>query len=172
MLALRWQDIDLNAATMRIERSLEQTKKGGLRFKAPKTKRGRRTISLPADVVAALRARLKEQREQWLALGAGRVPNDGLVFATWDGSTRTPNALSKDWAETMAALGLPYTLHALRHTHASALIAGGMDVETLSRRLGHANATITLKVYSHLFSNTDDRAADIMDAVFSRVRTD
>jgi integrase len=175
MLALRRQDVDLVAGTMRIERSLEQTKAGGLRFKPPKTKRGKRTISLPADVVAVLRERFKEQQEQWLAVGAGRVPDDALVFATWNGAPRTPNALSKDWAETMVALGLPYTLHALRHTHASALIAGGMDVETLSRRLGHANATITLKVYSHLFTNTDDRAVEIMGAVFSRatlVRTD
>jgi len=170
MLALRWQDIDLAAGTMKIERSLEQTKAGGLRFKAPKSKRGRRTITLPADVIAVLRERSKEQQEQWLALGRGRVPASALVFATWDGSLRSPNALSKDWAETMVKLGLPYTLHALRHSHASALIAGGMDVETLSRRLGHAKSSITLNVYSHFFKPADDRAASIMDAVFSHGR--
>jgi integrase len=171
MLALRRQDIDLAAGSMRIERSLEQTK-AGLRFKPPKTKRGKRTITLPTNVVAELRARFKQQQEQWLALGLGKVPDDALVFATWDGSPRSPNALSTEWAETMVDLGLRYTLHSLRHAHASALIAGGMDVETLSRRLGHAKASITLNVYSHLFSNTDDRAAEIMEAAFSHVRTD
>jgi integrase len=60
----------------------------------------------------------------------------------------------------------------LRHTHASALIAGGMDVETLSRRLGHAKSSITLDVYSHLFKPADDRAVSIMDAVFSGGRTE
>ena len=64
------------------------------------------------------------------------------------------------------------TLHALRHTHASSLIAAGVDVLTISRRLGHASPTITLGVYRHLYSNTDDRAAQIMEAMFSQVGTD
>lgn len=51
------------------------------------------------------------------------------------------------------------TLHALRHTHASQLIAAGLDVVTVSRRLGHSNPTVTLNVYAHLFGNTDERAA-------------
>jgi len=88
------------------------------------------------------------------------------------GGARTPNALSKDWSETMANLGMKITLHALRHTHASQLIAAGMDVVTISRRLGHASPTITLNVYGHLFSNTDDRAAEIMEAAFSRAWTE
>ena len=63
------------------------------------------------------------------------------------------------------------TVHSLHHTHASQLIAAGMDVLTISRRLGHASPTITLAVYGHLFSNTDARAAEIMEATFSKVRT-
>jgi integrase len=170
MLALRWQDID--GDRMRIERSLEQTKAGGLRFKSPKTKTSRRTISIPPAVVAELRGHRKAQQERWLALGLGKVRDDALVFATWEGKPRTPNALSKDWGEMMVRLGMKITLHALRHTHASQLIAAGMDVVTISRRLGHASPTITLGVYGHLFSNTDDRAAAIMEAAFSRMRTD
>ena len=54
------------------------------------------------------------------------------------------------------------SLHALRHRHASQLIAAGMDVLTISRRLGHGSPTITLGVYGHLFTNTDDRAAQIL----------
>jgi integrase len=172
MLALRWRDVDFAAGKVRVERSLEQTKAGGLRFKAPKTKRGRRTISIAPSAMAELRAHRKAQQERWLALGLGKVRDDALVFATWNGEPRTPNALSKDWSETMAAMGFRITLHALRHTHASQLIAAGMDVVTISRRLGHASPTITLGVYGHLFSNTDDRAAEIMEAAFSRMRTE
>lgn len=172
MLALRWQDIDLATGKVRIERSLEQTKAGGLRFKTTKTKRGRRTITIAPSVSMVLRAHRKTQQERWLALGAGRLPEDALVFATWSGEPRTPNALSKDWSETTADFGLKITLHALRHTHASMLIASGMDVVTLSRRLGHASPTVTLGVYGHLYSNTDDRAAEITEAAFSRLRTD
>jgi len=59
------------------------------------------------------------------------------------------------------------SLHALRHTHASQLIASGMDVITISRRLGHGSPTITLGVYGHLFTNSDDRAAQIMETAFA-----
>jgi integrase len=168
MLALRWQDIE--GGKLRVERRLEQTKTGGLRFKSPKTKTSRRSISIPPSVTAELRAHRRVQQERWLALGMGKIKDDGLVLATWNGETRTPNALSKDWSEMMSALGLKITLHSLRHTHASQLIAAGMDVISVSRRLGHASPSITLNVYGHLFSNTDDRAADIVGAALARMQ--
>jgi integrase len=171
ILALRWHDIDLDNAKLRVERSVEQTK-AGLRFKSPKTKHGRRTISIPASTVSELRAHWKTQQEQRLALGQGKSPPDALVFATWNGLARSPNALTKEWSVTMAEAGLKVTLHALRHTHASSLIAAGIDVLTISRRLGHASPTITLGVYGHLFSNTDDRAAQVIEAMFSGLRTE
>jgi integrase len=64
------------------------------------------------------------------------------------------------------------SLHALRHTHASQLIASGMDVLTISRRLGHASPTITLEVYGNLFANTDDRAAQVIEAAITRPATE
>jgi integrase len=68
------------------------------------------------------------------------------------------------------ALGLSnVTLHAWRHTHASQLIASGMDVLTISRRLGQGSASITLNVYGHLFHASDDRAASVFENAFSRV---
>jgi integrase len=152
----------LDGATLRIEQALEQTKRGGLVFKAPKTRYGRRTITLPPSTVAELRAHWKAQQEQRLALGLGKAPEDALVFATWDGSTRSPNAVTKEWSLAMKAIGLKATLHSLRHTHASTLIASGLDVLTISRRLGHGSPAITLGVYGHLFK-TDDRAAAIME---------
>src|SRR5262245_22837462 len=63
----------------------------------------------------------------------------------------------------MKAAGFTATLHSLRHTHASTLIASGLDVLTVSRRLGHGSAALTLNVYGHLFK-PDDRAAAIMEA--------
>ena len=171
LLALRWQDVDLDCGKLRVERSLEQTK-AGLRFKSPKTKHGRRSISIPPSVVSELRAHWKAQQEQRLALGLGKAPDDALVFSTWDGQTRSPNALTKEWSVAMAAAGINASFHSLRHSHASSLIAAGIDVLTISRRLGHASPSITLSVYGHLFSNTDDRAAEVVEAMFSRVRTE
>jgi integrase len=64
----------------------------------------------------------------------------------------------------MRSLKLPIvTFHALRHTHVSQLIASGLDVVTVSRRIGHSNPTITLSVYAHLFGATDERSAKVVE---------
>jgi integrase len=168
LLALRWTDVDLDGAKLRVERSLEQTK-AGLRFKSPKTKNGRRSISLPPEAVGILRNVRREQAEYRLALGLGRAPTDALVFPGPDGAPRSPRAFSKEWARVVEAKKLPpVTFHALRHSHASALIAAGTDVLTVSRRLGHGSAAITLAVYGHLFENTDDKAAAVIGAALGK----
>lgn len=166
LCGLRWRDVDLDGGSLRVEQSLEQTR-GGLRFKQPKSARSRRSISLSPAVVAELRAHWKAQQEQRLALGLGKAPADSLVFARWDGKPRSPDKLSTDFSATMNRIGLPHiTLHSLRHTHASQLITGGMDILTVSRRLGHGSPAITLNVYGHLLSS-QDRAADITQAMLA-----
>lgn len=168
LLGLRWKDLDLDAGRLRVAQSIEQTK-AGLRIKPPKTKHGRRSIALSPSFVAELRTYAKDDKERRIKDGLGRAPDDGLVFGLPNGSPRSPNGLTKEWSSLAAELGLPQvTLHALRHTHASQLIAGGVDVLTVSRRLGHGSPVITLRVYGHLFSNTDDRAAEVIEAAFSR----
>lgn len=115
----------------------------------------------------------KRQQEQRLALGLGKSAGDALVFQQPDASPLLPNTVSTLWRKAVHDLGLPrVSLHALRHTHASQLIASGMDVLTISRRLGHGSPTITLGVYGHLFANTDDRAAQIMEAAFGQALTE
>ena len=159
LCALAWAALDLDKAAVRVEQSLEETK-DGLRFKAPKTVHGRRTISLPASVVEILREHRRRQIEQRLLLGLGRLGGEDLVFARLDGSPYPPDTLSRDWWRAVNALNLPRIMfHALRHSHASALIAAGLDVVTVSRRLGHGSPAITLGVYAHAFAETDKGAA-------------
>ncbi|WP_245446662.1 site-specific integrase [Bradyrhizobium sp. MOS002] len=158
LLALRWQDISLDRSQITVARSLEQTAQG-LRFKPPKTRHGRRTITLPASAVADLRSHWKAQQELRLALGAGKSPPSSLVFADSNGEPRKPNAVTKEWQRTAGMAKVTATFHSLRHTHASQLIAGGIDILTVSRRLGHASAAITMNVYAHLIPQTDERAA-------------
>jgi integrase len=111
--------------------------------------------------------------EQRLALGLGRAPDEtALVFARWDGAPRSPHWLTQKFALAMADLKIDCSLHGLRHTHVSQLIASGLDVLTISRRIGHASPAITLGVYGHMFANTDARAAEVMQAAFERVWTD
>ena len=101
-------------------------------------------------------------------LGLGRAGADDLVFARPDGAPWPPDSLTTAWQKTIAALKLPkVTLHALRHTHVSQLIAAGLDVVTVSRRIGHSNPTVTLGVYAHLFGNTDERAASAVEAALA-----
>jgi integrase len=164
LLALPWTAIDLEAATLRVERAVEETKAQGLRFKAPKTRHGRRTLSLPPSAVAILRRHRRRQLEIRLALGLGRPEPDRLVFCQADGSMIAPSWLSYTWRNTCLSLKLPkVAFQALRHTHASALIAAGLDVVKVSRRLGHASPVITLRTYAHLFDRTDTAAADAIE---------
>jgi hypothetical protein len=103
----------------------------------------------------------------------GKMPDDALVLPRWDGSPRSPNSVTKEWIRALRELKLPaVSLHALRHTHASQLIASGMDVVTISRRLGHGSPTITLGVYGHLFSNTDEQATQMIETAFGRAITE
>lgn len=165
--ALRWADIEFDVGKVRVERSLEQTN-SGLVFKAPKTKAGRRIISIPPSIVAVLRDHWRQRQEQRLALGMGKAAADDLVFARPDGNPWPPDSLTTAWSKAIAALKLPkITLHGLRHTHASQLIAAGLDVVTVSRRLGHGNPTVTLAVYAHLFGNTDERAAAAVETALA-----
>jgi integrase len=159
LLALAWASVDLNRATVRVERSLEQTK-AGLRFKQPKTEAGTRTIIIPASAVQVLREHRVRQLELRIKLGLGKEPADALVFAELDGSPMDPNKLSKGWKRACKSLNLPaIDFHGLRHTHASALIAAKEDIVKVSRRLGHGSPAITLSVYAHLFEQDDTSAA-------------
>jgi integrase len=156
---LQWQDLDLDRAVLRVERSLEETK-AGLRRKPPKTKRGRRNISLPADTVVLLRAHKVKQMEWRLAIGAGALQPDAPVFATIEGGLMSPDNLSRDWRRVVLAKNLPRVpFHAVRHTHVSLLLAAGVDIIAVSRRLGHSKASITLDVYGHLVGGADEAAA-------------
>jgi integrase len=89
----------------------------------------------------------------------GNITPETFVFSTIEGELIRPRNLSKAWWRARGALKLPaISFHAFRHSHASMLIKAGVDILTISRRLGHANPSITLNVYGHLIEGAD-RAA-------------
>jgi integrase len=168
LLALRWEDVDLDNATLKVERSLEESDRG-LRFKAPKTKHGRRPIPLPPTAIEVLRVHRLRQLERRVAMGKGKPEPGALVFSTLEGDPLSPDDLSRDWWRLTLTHSLPrVSFHSLRHTHASALIASGLDVLTISRRLGHGSPVVTLGVYGHMFRDTGRAAADAIEAVFKK----
>jgi integrase len=163
VLGLRWCNVDLEAEVIRVRESLEQTR-AGVRFKPPKSRAGVRDIKLPAILVDALYAHRKRLLEQRLQLGLGKLTGDDLVFPALEGGPQAPDSFGSAWGKLARKLGFEISFHALRHTHASMLIAHGVDVVTISKRLGHASPSITLNVYAHLFTKDDSTAAAAINA--------
>jgi integrase len=165
ILALRWSRVDLDKGVIQVRAALEQTKAHGIRVKEAKTRAGRRDITLPDILVDLLREHRKAALELRMQLGAGRLPDDALLFADLEGNPLSPNAQSAAWADFADSIDMPdVTFHALRHTHASQLIDEGVDIVTISKRLGHAKPDITLRVYAHLFKKDDSKAAEAINA--------
>jgi integrase len=165
VLALRDQHIDLDKKVIHVREALEETKAHGVRIKPPKTKAGRRDITLPDIAVEALSEHRRQLLETRMKLGAGKLPKDALLFSTLAGGPLRPGNVSSDWGETAARIGMPeITFHALRHSHASQLIANGVDIVTISKRLGHAKPSVTLAVYAHMFHTDDRKAAAAINA--------
>src|SRR5262245_15296852 len=101
-----------------------------------------------------------------MRLGVGKLPSNALLFADLEGAPLSRNGISSDWGDYAASLGIPdVTFHALRHTHASQLIDAGVDIVTISKRLGHAKPDITLRIYAHLFRKDDGKAAAAINTI-------
>jgi len=169
-LALKWGNVDLDRKVLRIREALEETKAGGIVFKSPKSKAGRRDITMPDVVVDVLRRHRIAQLELRAKLGLGKLSDGDLLFVALSGNPISPRHFSANvWPGFAKAIGIPdITFHALRHAHASQLIAAGIDVVTISKRLGHSSPKITLGVYAHLFSNNDGKAAQAVNEALAK----
>jgi integrase len=162
VLALRWRDLDLDAASLQVAQVVELTKQG-IALKEPKTDRSRRTIALPARLVQELRSHRREQSETRLRFGLGKDERD-LVFPSWDWKVRNPSHFTKEFSREVAAAKLPrVTFHGLRHTHITHLLRSGIPVHVVSARAGHANPTVTLNIYAHLLPGQQEGAAAAFD---------
>lgn len=173
LLALEWHDVDFQTGIITVSKSLEQTK-NGLRIKSTKSGKARRFL-LPS---VALRVLLEHRRSQQQEnpVEAARI-DLGLVFCTPEGDYYKPDQISSRIAEITTKVGLPgIGLHSLRHSHASQLLSQGVPIPTVSKRLGHANPSITLRRYSHALESDelaaakrwDDAFADVVDAHANR----
>jgi len=161
--ALRWIDLDLDAALLRVEESVIPVG-GTLVFSTPKTKKGIRQVSLDAGTIAVLRAHRIRQTERRLAAGPAWVET-GRVFTREDGSHIHPDVLSKRFDRWVRRSGLPrITFHGLRHTWATMALEKGIHTKVVSERLGHANISVTLDVYSKVRPALDAAAAELVAA--------
>ncbi len=163
LLALRWQDIDLQAGTARIERSVQRVA-GRWVFSEPKTASGVRTVTLPAMVIDEL----KRCKAAQLQAGEWRGP-DGLVFPGKDGGPMHQSTVQHAMRRLCAELGLPeMSPHGLKHLQASLLLSAGLPVPAVARRLGHSTPAVTMGVYAHALGG-DDTAARLIGAALRAV---
>jgi len=153
VLAFRWTDFDAIGRTLKVERALEVTKKYGVRFKVPKTWRGKRAIALDEVTVEILLA----ERDRQLRLMAGvseganidlslvRLPEDALIFPEPGhlSKPRDPRNFSKEFARRAKRLGFSgFTFHHLRGTHGTLLLDRGVPVHVVAERLGDDPAVL------------------------------
>jgi integrase len=149
LLALTWPDVDLGAGMVSITKSVQRVN-GERIVTTPKTRAGTRIIALPPETMRALR-----KQEAWCLAHGGAE----RVFPI------APVTVGRALRAECQRLGLPVlTMHALRHLHASLLLAEGLPLPEVSRRLGHANPSITASIYSHAVRD-DTLAAQAIERI-------
>jgi integrase len=169
ILALRWEDVDLERALLQVRRTLEQAR-GGLRFKEPKTEKGRRLVALGPETVETLRRHRREQIKERLALGQ-EYKNSDLVCARIHGTPLDPAEVTAGFARLIRSMDLPRVrLHDLRHGHATHLLRLGIHPKVVSERLGHSGVAITLNTYSHILPGMQEDAAIRLDHALKKAR--
>src|SRR5215216_1793952 len=157
-LGLRWSDVDLTTGRASITQTVIMVHHD-VQVGAPKTARGRRTVALDPGTVTALREHRQRQRAERLLMGAG-FTDHGLVFCRPDGGPLHPERFSRTFSRESAHAGLPaIRLHDLRHTWATLALSAGEHPKIVQERLGHANVSITLDVYSHVSEGLHSDAA-------------
>jgi integrase len=162
LLGLRWEDLDLDSATLRVRRALQRGE-----FVDTKTGRSRRTLDLPGAVVSALRQHRAAQAEQRLAAGRG-WQDHGLVFCKPDGRPLNGTAVTHAFQSVLTAARLPaLRFHDLRHTHVALLIHLGVQPRVIMERLGHSTISTTMDIYGHIFPAAGREAADRLDQMFA-----
>lgn len=142
---LTWADLDLDAGVLRVERGVH-VRRGTLIIEPPKSATSRRAVSLPPWAIDGLR------------------PLRGLGYvASPDGSLPNPDALSRAYKRVADPLGITLPLRDLRHTHATLLLAAGVDLVIVSRRLGHSTIAVTDQHYLRPHRSADEDAAARLD---------
>ncbi|WP_086150507.1 site-specific integrase [Cellulosimicrobium sp. KWT-B] len=167
LLGLEWQDVNLTTGSLMVKQALRYNESlpHGQRIEIGPTKHGRiRTVQLELTARKHF-ALLKQQRDTTSTLiGSG---HHNLVFPPRNGRSPSQSALLSAFKRAQAGyrtahpnIPLPnLTVHDLRHTHASLLLAAGVDIKVIQERLGHSSASTTLGTYAHLMPDAHQGAA-------------
>ena len=159
LLGLQRGDVDTLHARLRIERSRTFRRDGSSLTKSPKTKAGRRTLSIPPNVLEALARHL----EHFTA-----ADKDALLFSSESGSPLSATSLQRAWSRARLSIGRPdLHLHDLRHTGLTLAAATGATTAELMHRAGHSSASASLR-YQHATQDRDQVLATALAALATR----
>lgn len=163
LCGLEWPDIDFHNRVIHIRRESLYLPEKGVFVDDGKTDTSIRSIKVAATVVSMLKEYKAWQHGQRFKLG-DRWKESGRLFTTTTGTPIHPDTLSGWFKDFIAKSNLPdISLHSLRHTNATLLIASGTALTTVAKRLGHANVATTSKVYAHAIRSADEAAAETVE---------
>lgn len=163
MLALTWANVDLDAATVKVESTMHRVPKApkGVQpwaMRSPKTIKGRRSVQIPPVTVTALREHRRRQLEEQAKMGV--LGKEGLVFTTPKGQPLHGSNLPKALYPHLERLGLPrVTIHDLRHSAATIWYAQGIPLAVIADMLGHSTIRVTADLYRHRVPELSKEAA-------------
>lgn len=167
LFGLEWKDIDFENGYLNIVRTSQYIGNKTLITKEPKTKSSRRCMKISQSLVDLLKEYRAFQSEQRLKTGS-EWHNTDRLFTQLNGLPMCPDSLTKWFSNFLKKHNLrQVTLHSLRHTNATLLIAEGTDIRTVSSRLGHSNTATTLNIYTHALKSKDSEAADVLNTVLA-----
>lgn len=174
--ALQWKNIDLENDIVQIKQAAVYTPETGIVIKEPKTQSSIRKIKLPSSTIELL----KSYRKYWLSekIKVGDLwqkeerekhgekwEDPEWVFSSWNGYIMHPDSFTDIFKKFIRKYNLPdIRLHDLRHTAATLLINAGLNVRAVAQRLGHANANVTLGIYTHALQSADEAAANVIES--------
>jgi integrase len=167
LFALRWEDIDLQRGVLSVRHSLEEIN-GKLRLKEPKSKSGKRQVTLSSPAIKAL-------KDHKAMIEAESLPACDTVFqATEGGFLRKSNFERRVWKKYRDAAGISdsVTFHSLRHTHATILLGADTNPKIVQERLGHSSIQLTMDTYSHIVQTMQQDVAAKLDHITIKPRSE
>lgn len=177
LLALEWSDIDLENATINVNKTVkyvtkvtrEGRQKGQMLVQTTKTQGSNRILPLPNFLVSLLKDYKKEQAKHILQLG-NLYEKNNLVFANSYGRYYDPNNIRKRFNKILAECGIKDKhFHDLRHTYATRLFELGELPKTVQKLLGHANLSITMDTYTHVLEEVKRDAVNKLDTLYNSI---
>lgn len=172
LCGLEWQDINFDTGIITISRASIYIPKKGIIADDTKNESSERSIKAPPSAVTMLQDYKVWQAEQAQRIG-DRWQNSNRLFTTADGKPIHPDSITRWFHDFIKAHDLPdISIHSLRHTNATLLINSGTPITTIAARIGHANPSTTAKIYVHAIQSADAAAADVLDIVLNKAKTD